>query len=149
MSQTRNSPTITNSNVRSEVQIVFLASAVQQHVKDSSTNTANHFHMFLSPCICILNNEDPLPQEQSVFSKELSLFDAMHAIVAFIGFPGHFISACMHELVCSGLATGGTELNHKKCTLSTEFLSWRGVCFGASFPSISVGWVGIECVQMR
>merc|ERR1711964_451395 len=69
-------------------------------------------------CICILNNEDPLPQEQSVFGKELSLFDAMHAIVAFIGFPGHFISACMHELVCSGLATGGTEMR-------SDAMSWN------------------------
>merc|ERR1712098_746792 len=111
---------------------------VQQHVKDSSTNTANHFHMFLSPCICILNNEDPLPQEQSVFSKELSLFDAMHAIVAFIGFPGHFISACMHELVCSGLATGGTELNHKKCTLSTEFLPLCDVLVSVEAPNDTI-----------
>ena len=56
VSQTKNSPTTTNSSVRSAARIVFPVSAAQQHVKDSSTNISYDFRACIGTRVCLDGN---------------------------------------------------------------------------------------------
>lgn len=115
MIQMRNSPTTTSSSVRLEVRIVFLVSAVQQRVKDSSTN----LHFLMSRCILafqlggFLSSTKSLSYIFHIHSKELSCF-AMHTDE-------------------QGLRLGLWR-DQQKCTLSTESLlrAWRSFIIAVS-----------------
>lgn len=97
----------TNSSVRSEVQIVFPASAVQQHVKDSSTNSFLFYFL------------DAFQQGATatlLFSLEFSPIGAR---------------GCSSFLVFQRMAYrwwAARQGKGKICTLSTKFFLRRGVC---------------------
>jgi len=113
----RNSPTTTNSSVRSGARIAFPASAAQPRVKDSSTNH--------SPCA---HHSHHIQQASFIFQQGVNVLSAV------IAHRFSSSSQCIREWG-SGV---GLFRAHKKCTLSTE--SFEAFDETLRFGSTIRGW---------